>query len=422
MDEKSDDFCTLDISSDLHLSTINFPKFSRNITIPEELNDYLRSQLGQMKNENDALQQQLSKKDLQLQQSQTKVEELSERIKDYKRCCNSEFTSASQLANSKLVELSKKLREKNSEIEVYKSKCSKLENNLSELQKPATNVKRNDTSNVEIVPTKYEKENEALSKENLEIKNNYDELKRKFDVTKTRCKVLETECGVLKSKLASLNQSYEADQHTIAKLTSQVSCHNEQKTEDLKQKEQIIKKLQQENQSLKIELVKEKCVSENKSKELLEKNDDIQLLNKRIRSSRPPSSYIHKHENPEAKTLGRLEVERLRLLELTEVQNTRLEEERNTHLKTQHLLRIEKQKCAKLEASLARLQLEQNSSRSSYFSKINIPKQNETNIKEKLELAEENIKALTTRLEIEIHERKNDLQEFSRILKNLNYK
>jgi RNA polymerase-binding transcription factor DksA len=76
-----------------------------------------------------------------------------------------------------------------------------------------------------------------------------------------------------------------------------LSYFNELKNEDLKQKDQTIKNLQQENESLKVELVKEKYLSENKSKELLEKNDDIQLLNKRIRSSRPPSSYVHRHEN-----------------------------------------------------------------------------------------------------------------------------
>lgn len=77
----------------------------------------------------------------------------------------------------------------------------------------------------------------------------------------------------------------------------QLSQFKELKDENLKQKEQIIKNLQEENESLKVELVREKCVSENKSKELLEKNDNIELLNKRIRSSRPTSSYIRKPEN-----------------------------------------------------------------------------------------------------------------------------
>jgi protein-arginine kinase activator protein McsA len=112
-------------------------------------------------------------------------------------------------------------------------------------------------------------------------------------------------------------------------------------------------------------------------------------------------------------------VERLKLLELTEIQNARLQDERNAHSKTQNFLRMEKQKCAKLEANFARLQLEQTSSRSGYStSRGNTPKQIEYDIKDKLELAEENVKALTTRLEIETFERKHDLQEFTKILKN----
>lgn len=76
-----------------------------------------------------------------------------------------------------------------------------------------------------------------------------------------------------------------------------MSCRKERKSDDLKQKDQQIKKLQQENELLKIEIAKEKCASENKSKELQEKNDDINVLNKRIRSSRPSTAYKHRPEN-----------------------------------------------------------------------------------------------------------------------------
>ncbi|XP_068894509.1 coiled-coil domain-containing protein 13 isoform X2 [Tenebrio molitor] len=472
-----------------------------------------------MRRENESLQQQLSRKDSEIQQCQIKSEELTARIADYESCCKSEYTSASQLANSKIVELSKKLREKNSEIQVYKSKYSKLENTVLELKKQSENVQEIDKEDncvtdrsdevkklqekltsitnkwieekninlqlkndlkkankwlqqetgekfetlltlsntntswrgraqiicdlqqknlelkeklkayqennnkvstyVEPNQAKYDKKIEELNTENAELQNNYLDLKRKFNAVKARCKVLETEYGVLKAKLSNSSDIHETDQQTITKITSQLSYFNELKNEDLKQKDQTIKNLQQENESLKVELVKEKYLSENKSKELLEKNDDIQLLNKRIRSSRPPSSYVHRHENTDTKTISRLEVERLKLLELTEIQNARLQDERNAHSKTQNFLRMEKQKCAKLEANFARLQLEQTSSRSGYStSRGNTPKQIEYDIKDKLELAEENVKALTTRLEIETFERKHDLQEFTKILKN----
>lgn len=115
-----------------------------------------------------------------------------------------------------------------------------------------------------------------------------------------------------------------------------------------------------------------------------------------------------------------MEVDCLRLLELTELQNSRLEEERQSHSKTQQRLRAEKQKCAKLEANLARMQLEQQNPQNRYSNKLNTSKLFEQEVKDKLELAEENIKALTTRLEIESMERKRDLQQFCKILKSEN--
>jgi hypothetical protein len=45
MSEKLNNSCTLEVSRDLNLSAINFPKFSKNVTVTEELNDYLRNQL-----------------------------------------------------------------------------------------------------------------------------------------------------------------------------------------------------------------------------------------------------------------------------------------------------------------------------------------------------------------------------------------
>lgn len=95
-----------------------------------------------------------------------------------------------------------------------------------------------------------------------------------------------------------------------------------------------------------------------------------------------------------------------------------MEEERNAHFKTQNALRVERQKGARLEANLARKELEDSSLRSTYSNRSQNLKPIETNLRDKLELAEENLKALSTRLEIEIMERKRDLQEFGKILRN----
>lgn len=109
-------------------------------------------------------------------------------------------------------------------------------------------------------------------------------------------------------------------------------------------------------------------------------------------------------------------------MELTELQNNRLVAEREAHFKTQSLLRYEKQRAAKAEANAARKELESNSSMSGYSSSSISERSLGLNMKDQLELAEENIKALKTRLEIEQFERKTDLQEFAKVLQSFDNK
>lgn len=113
------------------------------------------------------------------------------------------------------------------------------------------------------------------------------------------------------------------------------------------------------------------------------------------------------------------EAERVRLLELVNLSNRKLDEERETHAATQIQLRTEKQKTAKLESRLARAHLDYNHDRNSSYSLISSKSSKEENIlQNKLELAEETIKALETRLQTEKNERKLDFMEFSKILEN----
>lgn len=112
----------------------------------------------------------------------------------------------------------------------------------------------------------------------------------------------------------------------------------------------------------------------------------------------------------------------MRLLELYEITNNKLENERQVNLETQNLYRIERQKTAKLEAKLAKLQLECNTSRCSEYSVLaNLSKQNQRSLEDQLELANENIKSLQVRLDLEKQERRADFMEFTRILKNYKY-
>lgn len=106
-------------------------------------------------------------------------------------------------------------------------------------------------------------------------------------------------------------------------------------------------------------------------------------------------------------------------MELFEVTNNKLEKERELHSETQNLYRIERQKAAKLEAKLAKLQLERSSCRGSEYSGIsNFSRQMHVSLEDQLELAKENIKSLEARLNLEKQERKADFLEFSKILQN----
>lgn len=113
----------------------------------------------------------------------------------------------------------------------------------------------------------------------------------------------------------------------------------------------------------------------------------------------------------EKKSLNILQVEKFRLLELIKTANDRLDKERNAHLNTQLQLKSERQKVAKIEAKLALLQLNRNGDKCNYSSKSK-----DHSLEDKLVIAEENIKILETRLEIEKHERQLDFEEFSNIL------
>lgn len=121
--------------------------------------------------------------------------------------------------------------------------------------------------------------------------------------------------------------------------------------------------------------------------------------------------------------MNQLENEKTHLLELISATKKKLEEERDAHCATRTKYAHEKQKAVKLETKLAKVQLEHGdkySTCSGYSSKTS-NKDREEMLQDKLEIAEENIKVLTSRLELEKEERNLDLQEFENILKNYKF-
>lgn len=81
------------------------------------------------------LQKTIEDQHVKLNESQMELKNLQKQLsKNQSSSSSSSFVSSSEVASSKIVELSKKLREKSSEIEVLKTKYSKLEKYLIEMQ------------------------------------------------------------------------------------------------------------------------------------------------------------------------------------------------------------------------------------------------------------------------------------------------
>ncbi|KAJ8958764.1 hypothetical protein NQ314_006363 [Rhamnusium bicolor] len=476
---------TLNISEHLNVSQVDIPEIPKDIIFPDELNRFFKEQIRYYVHENGMLQKNLSDTELDYNKCKTKINELETKLKHFEKLTDgNDILNSTQVASIKIVELSKKLREKNSEVEVLKTKNSKLEQHVYQLQhKPedhketglpfffvyytAKNIffqkeKKKPVNELEETVKKLQEKLNHMTNKMLETKNtnlqlkndlklankwlqqeigeNFESvqslnnngnwrgrsqiicdlqqknaelrekikesqekhitltsnktdskiLRKKYDALRARCKVLDTDYTLLKSKFTMMKEQSERDQDIISTLSSQISNTRDIKNDVLQQKDLIINKIQKDKNIL--------C------KEI----DEYKSITKKIQGRN------------NSKNIGRLEVERQRLLELVEVQNKRLNSERDAHSKTQHLLRYEKQRAAKAEANAARVELESSTSRSSGYSTSSI-RPLDLGIKDQLELAEENIKALKTRLEIEHFERKSDLQEFTKILRNYDY-
>ncbi|XP_044746400.1 protein lava lamp-like isoform X2 [Coccinella septempunctata] len=493
------------------------PSIPKDIIFPDELNRYLRGQIEYLMHENGMLRKNLQENESSLNENKSIIDNLKNKLKEYENTDNKhQYTTSTALASSKIVELSRKLREKNAEVESYKTKCSKLEKQIFEIYEnkteepqkemsPAQRTEREDQlkklqdklsassmrfrelqnmnihlknelkmankylqqevgdtldtisnnnnlgwrgraqiicdlqqknqelkeklkgyqkkSGVE-VNSKAEKKLDNLIKENEDLKNILEEQKKRIDVLRARCKVLEGEQSINKSKIASLIAQTERDQNLMQTLSNQVSNQQNVTNETIKQKDKHIKGLQQDNEVLRIELSKQRYTVENLTKDLNDKMEEIKdLMRNKRKSPRPSSSYGQRNKNLiDERLVNRLEAEKSRLLELTEVQASRISAEREAHSKTQERLMVERQKAARLETNLAKLELEYSSIRSggSYCTLTTNRsidgKKNTLDFKDELEIAQETIKALKTRLEIEQHERKVDLKEFARIL------
>lgn len=190
-----------------------------DILFPEDL-DNLRGELKTLKNENLLL----SKK---LQASEDERELLKEEIDISKKLRNP--VTGSQIATSKIVELSKKIRELTAELGASKLHCKQLENvvkRFSAMHEDGANV-QGDASQLED-QKKLHKQIETLQLKLFRSRNEYDKLK---GLLESAYKVIEKEVGqeaeIVLKNFNEDNESWKGKAEEISALRLKVAELNE---------------------------------------------------------------------------------------------------------------------------------------------------------------------------------------------------
>lgn len=80
------------------------------------------------------LQKNLSEKDILIENYNRQINNLTAKISEYEQFADKSQSGVSHLVSAKIVELSKKLRDKNAEIESMKTKYAKLKQKLFKLE------------------------------------------------------------------------------------------------------------------------------------------------------------------------------------------------------------------------------------------------------------------------------------------------
>ncbi|RZF43256.1 hypothetical protein LSTR_LSTR001517 [Laodelphax striatellus] len=503
------------------LDNLNPEEFKKKLMISEDLNRQMKNKIEVLTNENATLQQ--------------RVDELSAQLTALEvKCPPALHGRASDLAASKIVELSKKIRELTAELEVTKLRARTLENGGKDYlsrrspSDTAENIEDENKKSIEIKELTeklnsanlkyYEAKNQSqklkqdlkaahkalaneigeeyslqnaltgngwrgraqkisslqlkvsqlaeklanqqsfqsqshdvlvnvrqaekemrneLATELKECKSELEQTKNKFNVSKMRCKVLEGELQSNKEKINSILNKSNHDDQLIAALTSQVnslkdkygidvtkiSSEMEKKCFELEEKLQMEKMKTAHLQNTlnsredRIAHLKEKTnvLIRNKSKEKADASEMTQTRECGINTAQDLLNQIS-------------EAERIRLLELIQVLNKRIESQRNCLNQQEEELRNERQKTAKLETKVARLELlrvnNNGSTDKMYSSKLSIDDSNNVNEKtqEKIELLEEQCATLKTRLRCLSQEKVEDVQSLTNLLEEAKMK
>ncbi|KAL2738747.1 coiled-coil domain-containing protein 13 isoform X1 [Vespula squamosa] len=166
-------------------------KLPERIVFPEELNTYLRDRIRDLTAENGCLRR-------ALEETEEKLRVTKESTTKSQLPIN--LGKSSEMAATKIIELSKKCREQTAEIEVFKTKCKNLEGNLASKMAELENLKyeltrsketpesRNSTGDVQSVSKEDEDKIKILTEKMQQVqtklyesKNAYASLKQEFN-------------------------------------------------------------------------------------------------------------------------------------------------------------------------------------------------------------------------------------------------
>uniref|UniRef100_A0AAR5Q2P6 Coiled-coil domain-containing protein 13 n=1 Tax=Dendroctonus ponderosae TaxID=77166 RepID=A0AAR5Q2P6_DENPD len=487
----------------------------KTMLFPDELSSCLKDQSAVFAQENAVLKRDLVGLEDKYAQMQVETESLKNLLHDREKVLLPQFAASSQNVSSKIVELSKSYREKCSELEKYKTRCSKLQTQLQESNsreqpdkdppKPAVEKSEDSTAKekqlqklsamtskmLELKNANMQLNNElkqarkllqqeigqdmetlqangswkgraqiicdlveknkklkeklknasadpqgartdshtnerisnrvsSLENENHDLKTQLQCYKSKGESLKSRCQMLESEQQALKLRIQDVKERSASDLDLIASMSSQLAEAEHAKRSAVKERELEIAKLRLEIENLKAQVENYKTLMDGF---------------KRSKDCREATTQNCQNTEEIGQSIAKLEEQKLKLLELVKLHKKRIEDERSERQRCEQLLRMERQKSVRLESTVAKSELDcaapvsllrkqrrRNNkslqmhfqSRSRYSTPLN--RNSEISLQDQLELAEENIKALQTRLQLEQGERRQDFQEFATIL------
>ncbi|XP_026288049.1 polyamine-modulated factor 1-binding protein 1-like isoform X2 [Frankliniella occidentalis] len=294
---------------------------------------------------------------------------------------------------------------------------------------------------------------ESAQQEARAVQQQLNEHIRKLDAAKARIKVLETEISSCKSRIQLLTDKGVRDEDFIHILQGQINqlegrlhlCKDETRME-IKKSEKHYQQLLDDHRLEKQRSMQLLSSLEDKEKQIKRLEDILfDLKDKEINTSKGESkccgevaeslvmpatvacpTEITIKENPK---MSLSEIETKKLLELVGTVNRRLNDTRHECDKHKSALRHERQRLARLEAKLARLEMDKmgpfstmkrqfgnGAKKSAALISLESSTLSKEELEDKLELLQEEVLTLKTRLSCLEQEKEDDLRAFSSLL------